>query len=176
MQLQLLIQEYINYQENRQARRPLTITRYSEYLKKRREYLQQKYCCVSVDMNDLEKIDVSDFALTLKSKKRKNKTINGYLAAIKSFLKRCYKQRNYETIKFDQIEFMKGELYTAEILTQTELEELFSMPAIHERQEIIILRNELYLKMLYSTGLRISELSNLETAQINEQQFSVIGK
>lgn len=130
MQLQLLISDYITYQENRQTHRRLTITRYSKYLKKRR-----KYCITSVDMNALEMIDVSNFTLTMKSKKVKNKTANGYLAAIKSLLKRCYKHYDYSAIKYDQMEFMKGELYTAEILTQTELEELFSMPAIHEESE-----------------------------------------
>lgn len=135
----------------------------------------QKYHSLDIDMNELEMDDITDFALTLKEG-RKRKTINGYLAGIKSFLKRSYKHHDYTTLKFDQIEFMKQESYTADILTDTELQELFSMPEIHEQQEILAIRNELIIKMLYCTGMRVSEIANLTVDQVEEQQFSIIGK
>jgi len=106
MQLQNQLKAYIAYQKWWGSRREVTIQRYSEYLKKRYNYLVQKYHSLDIDMNELEMDDITDFALTLKEG-RKRKTINGYLAGVKSFLKRSYKHHDYTTLKFDQIEFMK---------------------------------------------------------------------
>jgi len=40
------------------------------------------------------------------------------------------------------------------------------MPEIHEQQEILAIRNELIIKMLYCTGMRVSEIANLTVDQV----------
>jgi len=102
------------------------------------------------------------------------KTQNYHIIALRAFLKYCTKQ-DWETLAPEKIELSKIPDRTVEYLTREELERLFE--AIDTRT-ITGLRNRAILEMLYSTGLRISELVSLNRKQVNLKQgeFQVRGK
>lgn len=66
-------------------------------------------------------------------------------------------------------------LYLPKVLNYIDLEKVL---AAYPLNSVINIRNALILEMLYSTGLRVSELSNLElkNININEKEIKVFGK
>ena len=102
------------------------------------------------------------------------KTQNYHIIALRAFLKYCTKQ-DWETLAPEKIELSKIPERTVEHLTREELERLFE--AI-DTSTITGVRNRAILEMLYSTGLRISELVSLNLKQVNLEkgEFQVRGK
>jgi site-specific recombinase XerD len=102
------------------------------------------------------------------------KTQNYHIIALRAFLKYCIKQ-DWKTLEPEKIELSKIPDRTVEYLTREELERLFEAV---DTSTIIGLRNRAIMEMLYSTGLRVSELSSLNRDQINLErgEFQVRGK
>lgn len=103
------------------------------------------------------------------------KRTQGYhVIALRSFLKWCVK-RDVAVIAPEKIELPKGEALTMKFLDPESLTRLMAQPLI---STTIGLRDRAILEMLFSTGLRVSELVSLDRTQVDTQrrEFSVIGK
>jgi len=102
------------------------------------------------------------------------KTQNYHIIALRAFLKYCAKQ-DWKTLEPEKIELSKIPDRTVEYLTRDELERLFEAV---DTSTIVGLRNRAIMEFLYSTGLRISELTSLNRDQINLErgEFQVRGK
>ncbi|QQR83663.1 tyrosine-type recombinase/integrase [Candidatus Peregrinibacteria bacterium] len=102
------------------------------------------------------------------------KTQNYHMIALRAFLKFCAKN-DWNTLAPEKVDLSKIEERTVEYLTRDELERLFEAVDI---RKITGLRNRAILEMLYSTGLRISELVNLDRGHVNLErgEFHVRGK
>lgn len=111
----------------------------------------------------------------------KKNTQNYHLIALRSFLKYLAK-RDIETLASEKIELMKMPERQVEFLTGEELEKLLEAPELTGDDKIITLRDKAILASLFSTGLRVSELANLKTEQINLKstsdvtEFTIRGK
>lgn len=101
-------------------------------------------------------------------------TQNYYLIAIRAFLKYLAKI-NIKAIPSDQIELGKNRDRTIKFLTPEQLERLLNAP---DTTEDLGKRDRAILEMLFSTGLRVSELVKLNVDNINIQtrEFGIIGK
>ncbi len=105
----------------------------------------------------------------------KKKTQNYYLIALRSFLKYMNK-RGIETIPADSIELAKTPERSLELISSDELERLLDAP-IKEEDLDKRLRDKAILELLFSTGLRVSELCNLpRDLDLKKDEFSVRGK
>jgi len=102
------------------------------------------------------------------------KTQNYHVIALRAFLKYCTKQ-DWKTLEPEKIELSKIPDRTVEYLTRDELERLFEAV---DTSTIVGMRNRTIMEFLYSTGLRISELTSLNRDQINLErgEFQVRGK
>jgi len=102
------------------------------------------------------------------------KTQNYHIIALRAFLKYCIKN-DIPTLAPEKIDLSKIPERTVEYLSREELERLFK--AIGER-DLRGLRDAAILETLYSTGLRVSELTALNRAQVDLQrrEFMVRGK
>ena len=102
------------------------------------------------------------------------KTQNYHIIALRALLKFCIKN-DWNTLAPEKIDLAKIEDRTVEFLTREELERLFGSI---DNNKITGLRNRAILEMLYSTGLRISELTNLNRHDVNLErgEFHVRGK
>ncbi len=101
-------------------------------------------------------------------------TQNYHLIALRSFLKFCAK-RDIQTMPAEKIELAKAQRKQVTFLNQEELERLFSTPDINS---INGLRDRAILELLFSSGLRVSELVGLNRGDINlkRKEFMVRGK
>lgn len=104
-----------------------------------------------------------------------SKITQGYhLIALRSFLKFCSK-RGYDCLASDKIELPHVTRRQVSFLTNDELQRLFK--AI-KTDSVIGLRDRAIIALLYSSGLRVSELTSLDRSHINlkRQEFTIRGK
>lgn len=104
----------------------------------------------------------------------KRVTQNYHLIALRSFLKYMIK-RDIPVVSPDKIDLPKAESRSLKFLEREQVERLMNMPDMSKKEG---LRDKTILEVLFSTGLRVSELVNLNRDSINleRREFGVIGK
>jgi site-specific recombinase XerD len=104
----------------------------------------------------------------------KRATQNYHLIALRSFFKYLLK-RDIEVISPEKIELPKAESRSIKFLEREAVERLLNTPELSKKEG---LRDKAILEVLFSTGLRVSELVKLNRDQINfdRNEFGVIGK
>lgn len=97
-----------------------------------------------------------------------------HLIALRSFLKYCAK-RGFETLASSHIELPRVKKKQVNFLNESELKRLFgAIPT----DTLAGLRDRAIVALLYASGLRVSELTNLDRNHINlkHREFTVRGK
>lgn len=103
----------------------------------------------------------------------KHKTQNYYLIAIRAFLK-FLRKRGVESLNPERIELAKVSPRDLDLITQDELGRLMKGPT---GSTLMALRDRAMLELLFSTGLRVSELCGLpRDLDLSRDEFSVRGK
>lgn len=184
--LNALITDFLEYLEVERGRSTRTIRNYDFYL--RRFASWAKNPAPSKITRDLvhkyrlflNRLDQGREEMTLKKS-----TQNYHLIALRSFLKYLAKH-DISSLPPDQIELAKQSKRTVEFLEADELARLLQMPfrdvplpkGDNRGLPLILLRDKAILELLFSAGLRVSELSNLKIEQINlkRDEFTVRGK
>src|SRR3989338_5792622 len=162
------LKEYLDYLEIEKNRSPKTRENYERYLRAFMNYSKIK----KPKEITIEKI--KDFRVSLARKENLKKlTQTYYFIAIRNFLK--YLIRNdYEVLSPDKIELPKIPKREIEIIEYNDLERFLSAPA---QNTLRGLRDRAVLETFFSTGLRISELCNLDRyLNMNRGEITVRGK
>lgn len=104
----------------------------------------------------------------------KRRTQNYYLIALRAFLK-YLRKRGIESLSPEKIELAKTPERSLDLISPTELERLMKAP---DTTTLVGLRDKAMLELLFSTGLRISELCalNIDDVDVTRDEFSVRGK
>jgi len=118
---------------------------------------------------------------TPKNQKGKKKlvsySINRMLSSLRSYLKYLIDMDYKPVISPDTVKLVKTERKHPRVAEFNELVKLIESPSKLERNKIIALRNRAMLEMLFSTGMRISELVNLKKDQIDKTgRIFIMGK
>ena len=174
MQLDKLLIEFLEYLEIERNRSQKTVENYHHYLKrfltwakisKPQEITAELVRSYRIYLN--RKIDG-------KGKELKKITQNYHAIAIRSFLKYLAK-RDIKSLAAEKIEVGKNPSHEIEFLDSGELDRLLQAAS---GQDIKSLRDRSILELLFSAGLRVSELTSINRDQINisRQEFSVKGK
>ncbi len=166
--------KFLNYLEVIKNKSPRTVEQYDRHLNKFNEYIKEK-------INNNEKFKVEDISLDIVEwfrsylyEKRRNisiKTANAYMITIRSFLK-FLERKWHKSLSATSIDLIKAEERHVEFLTPEELERLFNAP---NKNNITWLRDLAIMECIYSTWLRISELTSLNKKDINlkRKEFAV---
>jgi len=166
--------KFLNYLEVIKNKSPRTVEQYDRHLKKFNEYIKEK-------IKDNENFKVEDISLDIAEwfrsylyEKRRNisiKTANAYMITIRSFLK-FLERKWHKSLSPTSIDLIKAEERHVEFLTPEELERLFNAP---NKNNITWLRDLAIMECIYSTWLRISELTSLNKKDINlkRKEFAV---
>lgn len=124
---------------------------------------------------DLTKVDTSDIRSFIKYlSDRKEKTLARYITTLRVFFDFMIKKKYISINPMDGISSPKLSKSLPDVLTISEVDKLLSF----ELKTNYDFRDKCILEMLYSTGLRISELVSLKLENINldESLIKVMGK
>lgn len=176
--IEKLINTFLEYLEVEKNSSKLTVRNYRFYLERFRvwfdhEYPQKNINDVSTDVVRKYRVYLSRLAnekdLTLK-----RVTQSYHIIALRSFL-RFLIRNDYETLSPEKIDLPKSESKSLKFLQRDNMRELMNAVDTSEEKG---LRDRAILEMLFSTGLRVSELVKLNRDQINfkTREFGVIGK
>ena len=138
-----------------------TIEAYGHGLNRFLDYLQGKGIH---EILNVGKFDVRAFLLTLKRKGLSAKTVVRNLVAIRTFFRFLVQEGILETNPIEEIESPKIAKTLPEILTLKEVEQLLEQPNL---QSPLGIRDRAMLEVLYATGMRVSELTQLPINQVN---------
>jgi site-specific recombinase XerD len=176
--LEKLIEQFLEHLEIEKNCSKLTIRNYRFYLHRFKDWYLRTHQTANVD--DITGEVVRKFRVFLSNYEDAKgitlmRTTQSYhIIALRSFLR--YLIRNdYNTLAPEKIDLPKGESKSLKFLEKGHLDAL--MNAVEGTDERA-LRDRAIMEMLFSTGLRVSELVGLNRDSINfeTREFGVIGK
>lgn len=173
-----LIEEFLEHLEIEKNCSPLTIRNYKHYLTRFSNWLKvnsSQNDPASINLEIIKKYRVFLSRFTAKNGSPLSRITQSYhVIALRAFLKFLIKN-DYRTLAPEKIELPKMESRSLKFLSTEQIERLLSQPQISDSRE---LRDKAILETLFSTGLRVSELTKLNRDQIdfNRREFGVIGK
>jgi site-specific recombinase XerD len=179
MTLELLITEFLEYLEIQKGFSPLTIREYRHYLKRFHNWLSENSSATKPDQINLEL--VRRYRLYLAHLRARDGvplqrvTQSYHVVALRAFLRYLLVQRDIPTLSPDKVELPKQGSRSVSFLNPGQIERLLNSPKISNNAG---LRDRTILETLFSTGLRVSELVNLNRDQVDleRKEFGVKGK
>ena len=186
LSLSVLINQFLQYCEVEKNLSPGTVKMYHFYLKELLGWFRQSLSKDVVSYRDLTLQAVSDFRVYLNRRQStksrnslKKNTQNRYLTALRSFLRYCEVVKELESqVLPDKVILSKPEPRIPKFLNSDEVDDLVKTQDLSKKSGI---RDRAILEFLFSTGMRISELVNLNRIDISPQilekhEFAIIGK
>lgn len=178
MELTDLINEFLEHLLVEKNCSPLTIRDYRHYLYKFSFWFSSTLPAKKIE--DLTVDDVRKYRVSLadfvdnKGMTLKRATQNYYVIALRSFLRYLIK-KDVKTLAPEKIDLAKVESRSLLFLEPEQLERLLNATDISKDDGM---RDKAILELLFSTGLRVSELTNLNRDQVNfeTREFGVLGK
>lgn len=174
MKLCDLLKDFLEYLEIERNRSQKTIENY-------RHYLERFFDFAKIDKPaEITDEAVRKFRLYLnrykdkQGRELKKITQNYHVIALRNFLKYLAK-RDIKALQAEKIEVGKNPTHEIEFLEPEELDRLLNAAS---GDNLKTLRDRAILELLFSAGLRVSELVNTSREQVNldKQEFSVRGK
>ena len=174
MQFDKALVDFLEYLEIEQNRSQKTIANYHHYLLRLSDYAGE------IKVRDITPELIRKWRLwlnrigTYDSDELQKSTTNYHLIALRSFLKYCVK-RDIPAISPDKIELARTKRKQVSFMSTEEMTRLLNQPPVSNKTG---LRDRAILELLYSSGLRVSELTNLNRDHINlkRREFMVRGK
>lgn len=169
---------FLEYLEIERGRSVKTIENYDRYLERFFDFAKVK------KVSDLTEEQVREFRIYLnrqpgtkvggRMEPMKRRTQNYYLIALRAFLK-FLRKRGIEALSPERIELAKVPERSIDLISAAELKRLMNAP---DQKTLEGKRDTAILELLFSTGLRISELCGLSIDDIDmsRDEFSVRGK
>ena len=160
-----IIDEYKEYLEKIKGYSKNTITSYKTDIKKYFEYINTK----NKNYYEIEK-----YVQSLSKSKYAKSTVNRKIVSISSFFNWCINQKKLNIKDIKQIKNIKTERKLPTILTSNYINNLLDTIPTSTSKEI---RDRTIIEILYSSGLRVSELTNLKVNDFkNNKSLKVLGK
>jgi integrase/recombinase XerD len=170
-----IISDFLEYCEIERNLSPATALKYDYRLSRFVDWLKEHTGRDLIKLSDVSLDSIRKFRVFLNRKELKESTRYNYLVTIRSFLKYLVKH-DYDLVMPEKIELGRhNPARSLKFLTPDQLEQLLSQP---DETTIIGLRDRAILELLFSTGLRVSELAGLNVGDIDFKrlEFTVIGK
>ncbi len=177
--LKILKQEFLEYLEIEKGRALRTIEAYDVYLSKFIDIGKLS------SPKDITEEKVREFRLWLNrqpgihaisGETMSRKTQNYYMIALRVFLKYLAKRKIKTPLSLEYIELAKVPQRQIDVISEDELTRLLKAPD-EEKDILMRARDKAILEMLFSTGLRVSELCSLPASvDIERDEITVRGK
>ena len=177
-EIALKASEFLDYLQVERGSSPLTIRNYKHYLTRFINWLGAKG--IRQELKDINQEVIRQYRVFLSQLSDKkggslSRRTQGYHAiALRSFLKWLIKN-DYPVMSPEKIDLPKIEERQVKFLTGENVDRLLNAPSL---STINGKRDKAILEVLFSTGLRVSELSKLDRDKVDleRREFGIVGK
>lgn len=159
-----LIQAYENYLSKVKQASANTI---SSYMRDIRQYAQWLNQSEGLDVVDASQQNIAAFFSHLEDEGRTGATASRNLASLKNFYAYLVSSGFLEKSPVSDIHVSRGEKKLPQILTGREIELLLSQPVCVDAKGF---RDKAMLEVMYATGIRVTELIDLNIDDVNIEQ------
>jgi site-specific recombinase XerD len=172
------VQDFLEYLQVEKGSSPLTIRNYKHYLTRFESWMNSRG--LRTHLADINQDIVKNFRIYLSNlpgeegHQMTRRTQSYHVIALRSFLKWLIKN-DYAVMAPDKIDLPKIEDREVKFLTGEQVDRLLNAPL---QDTIQGKRDKAILEILFSTGLRVSELVKLDRDKIDmeRREFGIIGK
>ena len=159
-----LISAYENYLTKVKQASSNTI---SSYMRDIRQYADWLRLSEDLDVVDATQLNISDYLSHLEEEGRSAATKSRTLASLKNFYAYVVSSGFLERTPVTEIKIDRGEKKMPQILTGREIELLLAQPACVDAKGY---RDKAMLEVMYATGIRVTELIDLDVDDVNLEQ------
>ncbi|HOW85903.1 MAG TPA: tyrosine recombinase XerC [Candidatus Aminicenantes bacterium] len=165
------IAEFLDYLRHEKNASPHTVAAYGRDLRQVADYLKER----QVRWDKAGNVVLRGWLAGLHEKKRRKTTIGRKLAALRSFYEFAIRRRRIAENPARLLSRPRQEKRVPSFLSEDEAAALLDLP---KSDKPIDLRDRAILELLYATGIRVSELIGIETADLHlgERLVRVRGK
>ncbi len=159
------------------------INEYLDYLEKIKGYSKNTIIAYRTDIfnyfkynekNNKNYYDIEKYIQHLSISKYAKSTINRKINSIRNFFKWCKNQKKLNIKEINNIKNIKTEKKLPSVLTSNYINKLLDTIPISSTKDV---RDRSIIELLYSSGLRVSELTNLKLNDLkNNKSLRVKGK
>ncbi len=166
------IDEFLDYLSVEKGCSPLTIRNYKHYLSRLDKWMTRGN--IRATLQDIKQDAIHDFRAYLAKLGLGKKTQGYHAIALRSFLKWLIRN-DYNVMAPDKIELPKVPDRQVKFLNGEQVDRLLNAPTLSTIQGI---RDKAILEVLFSTGLRVSELTglNIDKIDFERREFGITGK
>jgi site-specific recombinase XerD len=177
-ELKKVIQKYLEYLEVEKGASRLTVRNYTHYLSSFCKWLDLQG--IKPNLEDISPELVRQYRIFLsrqtdgKGKFLSKKTQGYYVIALRSLLRWLLKN-DFDVMSPDKIDLPKIEERQVKFLTGEQVDRLLNAPSL---SNINGKRDKAILEVLFSSGLRVSELVKLDRDKVGleRREFGIVGK
>ncbi|HSV95173.1 MAG TPA: tyrosine-type recombinase/integrase [Spirochaetia bacterium] len=176
--LRIHIKRYLSFIEVEKNYSKFTIRNYSHYLKMFRGWFEKHYAQEYIEKLTSEMVRRYRLFLArfedVHGKRLSPTTQSYYVIALRAFLKYCAK-KGIKTLSAEKVDLPKSEDHRIKFLDREQVERLLTAP---DTSMMSGLRDRAILEILFSTGMRVSEIAKLDIDKIDlkQREFGIIGK
>ena len=138
------------------------INKFNNFIKKKKK-----------SFKSINKEDILDFLKSLKLKNVKNKTKSRKIFALKRFYRFLISQKIIKTNPIEKIDIPKSEDTLPITLNADQIEKILKFVS-KKTNNYIDVRSNLIITLLYSTGIRVSELISIKTNNIDLAKKNIL--
>jgi len=167
------ITQFLNHLQKNRRYSLHTVTAYRSDLLQVQRYLMNQY---EVEISDANSSSLRSWVISLLETGTQNKSVNRKISTLKSFYKFLLKEGQISSNPTDKLISPKLAAPLPHFVRETEMDSLLDEFEFQDSFKGV--RDKMILELLYSSGIRLSELIQLQLGDINfsESQIKVIGK
>ena len=159
------IESFLKFVQNKNTQSKNTLRSYEKVLRDFDDYLESE----NSSIKSLDKITASNYIARLKENGLSNTTVKQRLSILNSFYNYLYINEEIAN-PFKKIKSPKKSKTLPDILSYEEIVKLMDSICLEDDKG---LRNKALLELMYSSGMRVSEVSSLKINDINFKRQSI---
>lgn len=165
-----ILNDFCDYLKIDKRYSDLTVESYRTEIKGYLEFFKEK----NIKVKEIKNSDIKEYLAYIKKGETSERTLAHNVSVIRTFYKFLLTQKIIERNPTEFLELPKLRKKLPTVLSKEEVEKLLDI----DLTDCYSYRNKAMLELLYSTGLRVSELVNLELSNIDLESCTLktIGK
>lgn len=153
--------DYLNFIKFEKGLSPNTSSAYGSDIAAFMDYLTKN------NIPEISENTVMDYVFFLKSKKYAPLSIARAVVALRNYYKYLVRSKKISASPFEELEGFKTGRKIPEALNENDIGRMLSAPDLSKKEGI---RDRAIMELLYSSGVRVSELTGLELTDVNLEE------